>query len=221
MRTLGGPMRTLEPNPVVSRLMAGSTTGNPGFTVAAMDLTSAILTGLGLAAAAGLNAYIPLVMVGFLQALGWLDFGAPYDNLANPWVLATLCVLLIVELFADKIPAVDSVNDVIQTVIRPAAGALLMAASTGITDIPPWLGLIAGLLTAGAVHGTKAAIRPVINAGTAGVGAPVVSTGEDIVSTVLAFVAIIAPLLVAVLLVVFIWLVVRWLRRRRAKAALA
>ena len=96
-----------------------------------------------------------------------------------------------------------------------------MAASTGITDIPPWLGLIAGLLTAGAVHGTKAAIRPVINAGTAGVGAPVVSTGEDIVSTVLAFVAIIAPLLVAVLLVVFIWLVVRWLRRRRAKAALA
>ena len=48
-----------------------------------------------------------------------------------------------------------------------------------------------------------------------------VSTGEDIVSTVLAFVAIIAPLLVAVLLVVFIWLVVRWLRRRRAKAALA
>jgi hypothetical protein len=153
-----------------------------------------------------------------LQALGWVDFGSPYDNLANPWVLATLCVLLIVEVFADKIPAVDSVNDVIQTVIRPAAGALLMAASTGVTDIPPWLGLVAGLLTAGAVHGTKAAIRPVINAGTAGVGAPVVSTGEDVISTVLALVAILAPILVLVILAGFGWLVIRWLRRRRAKA---
>lgn len=185
--------------------------------MAAVDLTSAILTGLGLAAAAGLNAYIPLVIVGFLQALGWVDFGSPYDNLANPWVLATLCVLLVVEVFADKVPAVDSINDVIQTVIRPAAGALLMAASTGLTDIPPWLSLVAGLLTAGAVHGTKAAIRPVINAGTAGVGAPVVSTGEDIVSTVLAFVAILAPILVLVALAVFVWLVVRWRRRRRAR----
>jgi hypothetical protein len=184
-----------------------------------MELTSAILTGLGLAAAAGLNAYIPLVIVGFLQALGWLDFGDPYENLANPWVLATLCVLLIVELFADKIPAVDSVNDVIQTVVRPAAGAILMAASTGLTDVPPWLGLAAGLITAGAVHGTKAAIRPVVNAGTAGAGAPVVSTAEDIFSTVLAFVAILAPLLVLVLLGVFVWMVVRWMRRRRRKAA--
>lgn len=183
-----------------------------------MELTSAILTGLGLAAAAGLNAYIPLVIVGFLQAFGWLDFGTPYENLANPWVLGTLCVLLIVELFADKIPAVDSVNDVIQTVIRPAAGAVLMAASTGLTDIPPWLGLVAGLLTAGAVHGTKAAIRPVVNAGTAGAAAPVVSTAEDVFSTVLALVAILAPLLVLVLLGLFVWMVVRWMRRRRQKA---
>ncbi len=182
-----------------------------------MELTSAILTGLGLAAAAGLNAYIPLVIVGFLQALGWVDFGSPYENLANPWVLTTLCVLLVVEIFADKIPAVDSVNDVIQTVIRPAAGALLMAASTGVTDIPPWLGLVAGLLTAGAVHGTKAAVRPVVNAGTAGVGAPVVSTAEDVVSTALAFVALLAPLLVLVFFGVFGWAVVRWVRRKRAR----
>ncbi len=180
-----------------------------------MELTTAILTGLGLAAAAGLNAYIPLVIVGFLQAFGWVDFGAPYENLANPWVLTTLCVLLVVEVFADKIPAVDSVNDVIQTAIRPVAGAVLMAASTGVTDIPPWLGLVAGLLTAGAVHGTKAAVRPVVNAGTAGVGAPVVSTAEDILSTVLAFVALLAPLLVLVFLGFFGWVVVRWIRRRR------
>jgi hypothetical protein len=183
-----------------------------------VDLATAILTGLGLAAAAGLNAYIPLVVVGALQALNWVDFGQPYDNLANPWVLGVLVVLLVVEVFADKIPAVDSVNDVIQTVIRPAAGAVLFAASTGVTDMPPALALVAGLLTAGTVHGTKAAIRPVVNAGTAGAGAPVVSTGEDIVSTALSFIAILAPILVLVVLVAFVWLVVRWLRRRRRRA---
>ena len=181
-----------------------------------MDLATAILTGLGLAAAAGLNAYIPLVIVGFLQFFDVVDFGAPFDNLANPWVLGVLVVLLLVEVLADKIPAVDSVNDVIQTVVRPAAGAVLFAASTSLgTDIPPVVALIAGLITAGTVHGTKAAMRPVLNAGTAGAAAPVVSTGEDIASTALAFAAILAPILILVALVVFVWLVVRWLRRRR------
>jgi hypothetical protein len=129
-------------------------------------------------------------------------------------VLGVLVVLLLVEVLADKIPAVDSVNDVIQTVVRPAAGAVLFAASTSLgTDIPPVVALIAGLITAGTVHGTKAAMRPVLNAGTAGAAAPVVSTGEDIASTALAFAAILAPILILVALVVFVWLVVRWLRR--------
>ncbi len=181
-----------------------------------VELTTAILTGLGLAAAAGLNAYIPLVIVGFLQYFDIVDFGAPFDNLANPWVLGVLVVLLLVEVLADKIPAVDTVNDVIQTVVRPVAGAVLFAASTSLgTDIPPAVSLIAGLITAGTVHGTKAAVRPVLNAGSAGVAAPVVSTTEDIVSTALSFAAVLAPFLVLIALVVFVWLVVRWLRRRR------
>lgn len=186
-------------------------------------MASAILTGLGLAAAAGLNAYIPLVIVGFMQFFNWLDFGEPFNNLANPWVLGVLVVLLLVELLADKIPAVDSVNDVIQTVIRPAAGAVLFAASTsvGSEHIPPAVSLIAGLLTAGAVHGTKAAVRPVVNAGTAGAGAPVVSTAEDAISTALAFAAILAPFLILIAAVLFVWMVVRWMRRRRSRTPVA
>ncbi|HPJ17980.1 MAG TPA: DUF4126 domain-containing protein, partial [Actinomycetota bacterium] len=93
-------------------------------------------------------------------------------------------------------------------------------ASTGAaTDIPPAVSLIAGLLTAGTVHGTKSAIRPVLNAGTGGAAAPVVSTGEDIASTLIAFAAILAPFLVLIALVVFIWLVVRWRRGRTAARA--
>lgn len=184
-----------------------------------MDLATAILTGLGLAGAAGLNAYIPLVIVGLLQYAGWVDFGSPFNNLADPWVLGVLVVLLLVEVLADKIPVVDSVNDVIQTVVRPAAGAVLFAASTSLgTDIPPAVSLIAGLVTAGTVHGTKAAVRPVINAGTAGAGAPVVSTVEDVTSALLAFAAILAPVLVLVALVAFGWLVARWLSKRRSPA---
>jgi hypothetical protein len=172
-----------------------------------------------LAAAAGLNAYIPLVVVGFLQYFDWVDFGSPFDDLANPWVLGVLVVLLLIEVLADKIPAVDSMNDLVQTVVRPAAGAVLFAASTSVgTDIPPAVSLIAGLLTAGTIHGTKAAMRPVLNAGSAGAAAPVVSTGEDIVSTALAFAAILAPFLILIALGVFAWLVVRWRRRRREPA---
>jgi hypothetical protein len=92
---------------------------------------------------------------------------------------------------------------------------VLFAASTGVTDVPPVVALIAGLLTAGAVHGTKAAVRPVVNAGSAGAAAPVVSTGEDLVATALSFIAILAPLLVLVVLAGLGWLVVRWLRRRK------
>lgn len=188
-------------------------------TLECVDLASAILTGLGLAAAAGLNAYIPLVIVGFLQYFDWLDFGSPFDALANPWVLTTLVFLLAVEVLADKIPAVDTMNDLVQTVVRPAAGAVLFAASTGAgTDIPPGVSLLAGLLTAGTIHGTKAALRPILNVGSGGAAAPVVSTGEDLVSTALAFAAILAPFLVLIALVAFVWLMVRVMRRRRDPA---
>jgi hypothetical protein len=183
-----------------------------------MDLAAAILTGLGLAAAAGLNAYIPLVLVGVLQHAGWVQFPEPYAQLADPRVLGVLAVLLVIEVLADKIPAVDTVNDVFQTVIRPAAGAVLFAASTGsVTDAPPALALIAGLLTACTVHGTRAAARPVLNVGSGGTAAPVVSTGEDVASTVLSVVALLAPFLVLVAIGLFVRLAVRWRRARRRR----
>lgn len=185
-----------------------------------MDLSTAILTGLGLAAAAGLNAYIPLLVVGLLGAVDWIALPEPYSLLANPWVLAVVAVLLAVEVLADKIPAVDSANDVIGTVVRPAAGAVLFAASTGVTgSLSPELSLVLGLVTAGAVHGTKAAARPVLNAGTAGAAAPVVSTVEDAVSFGLALVAIFVPIAVVLFLVVFTVWAVRAIRRRRSHRA--
>jgi len=109
-------------------------------------------------------------------------------------VLGVLGVLLLIEMTVDKIPAVDTVNDVIHTVVRPAAGAVLFASSSNvISDVNPALAMICGLLMAGGVHAAKATARPVITATTAGLGNPVVSLLEDVVSAITAIVSIVLP----------------------------
>lgn len=185
-----------------------------------MDGTTALLTGLGLAGAAGLNAYVPLLVVGVLASLGAVTLSGPYADLTNPWLLAVLALLLAVEFLADKIPGVDSVNDVVQTVVRIGSGAVLFAGSVGLlSEVPPWVGIVAGGLTAGGVHAVKATARPVVNVSTAGAGGPVVSLVEDVVSLVTSLVAVLAPLLVVVLLVVALLLLRRLWRRVRRRAA--
>lgn len=187
-----------------------------------MDATTAVLTGLGLATAAGLNAYVPLLVVGLLGRLGVLDLSAPYDSLSSTPALIVLAVLLAIEVLADKVAGVDSVNDVIQTVVRPAAGAVLFAGSIGLlTDLPPGVGVVAGLLTAGGVHATKAAVRPAVTVSTGGIGNPVVSAIEDVVSLAVSLLAILAPILLAVVLLVTGVVLWRWWRRRRTRAAAA
>ena len=99
-----------------------------------MDGATVLITGLGLAVAAGLNAYIPLLVAGLLVRFDVVSFGDPYDILGSTPALIILGVLLAIELLADKIPAVDSVNDAIQTFIRPASGAVLFAAAASGSD---------------------------------------------------------------------------------------
>ncbi len=185
-----------------------------------MDPVTAVITGLGLAGAAGLNAYVPLLVVGLLGRLGVLHLSAPYDSLSDTPVLIVLGVLFAIEFLADKVPGVDSVNDVVQTVVRPAAGAVLMAGSLGIgTDLPPWVGVVAGIITAGGIHATKAAARPVVNVSTAGVGGPVVSLIEDAVSLAASLLAVLAPLLLIVFVAGLVWWLRRmWVRRRESRA---
>lgn len=191
-----------------------------------MDASALLLTGIGLASAAGLNAYIPLLIAGLLAHFDVFTLSEPYDLLATTPALVILAILLAIELLADKIPAVDSVNDVVQTLMRPASGAVLFAAAFGADST--WTqaaALIAGMVTAGTVHTAKAAARPVVNVSTGGVGAPVVSTIEDIASVALTLAAIFVPVLVLVLLALLIWfgwrLRQRWRRRRLATGTAA
>jgi hypothetical protein len=170
-----------------------------------MDLLTGIFTAFGLSASAGLNAYIPLLIVGLLaRYTNLIALNQPWDTLASPWIILMLCVLVIIEMLADKIPAVNHINDVIQTFIRPAAGAIAFAASANVvTDISPVLALGAGLLVSGTVHLTKSGVvRPAITATTGGTGNVPVSIAEDIISTVLSILAIIIPILIGTLLIV-------------------
>jgi hypothetical protein len=133
-------------------------------------------------------------------------------------VIGVLVVLLVIEVLVDKVPTVDSINDAVQTFIRPVAGAVLFASSAGvISDAHPVLALICGLLVAGGVHAAKATVRPIVTGTTAGTLNPVVSTLEDVISLVMAILAIVVPVLALLLLVLLIIWIVRWRRRRRQR----
>lgn len=186
------------------------------------------LTGMGLSASAGLNAYIPLLAVGLLtRYTDLVSLPGGWHWLANGWVIAILAVLEAIEVVADKVPALDSVNDVVHTAIRPTAGGLAFGAASQahtqtVTDPGAffsghqWIPVIAGALIALCVHGVKATARPVINVSTFGVGGPVVSTVEDVFSAAMSLVAIVLPVLIVVFLAGIVLFFV-WARRRRRR----
>ncbi|GLY99712.1 DUF4126 domain-containing protein [Actinoplanes sp. NBRC 103695] len=187
------------------------------------------LTGAGLAASSGLNAYIPLLTMGLMaRYTDLINLPSGWQWLSDGWVIGILAVLLAVEVVADKVPVVDHVNDIVQTVVRPTAGGLAFgagSASETVTVSDPgsffsshqWVPVAAGIIIALGVHGVKAASRPVINASTAGVGAPVASTAEDVSSIVLSILAILLPILVLLAFVLLISSTIWVFRRRRAR----
>jgi hypothetical protein len=185
----------------------------------------AALTGIGLSAAAGLNAYIPFLIVALVAKLtDVLTLPPAYAWIESWWAIGIGTVLLLTEVLLDKIPAVDTVNDAVQTFIRPTMGGLVFAATSAAEDLDnstwmtqhPWVGVLLGVVVSGLVHTGKVAARPVINVGTVGAGAPVVSTAEDGASVGLSLIAIFIPVLVLVALVLLAWALI-WMRLRRRR----
>jgi len=182
-----------------------------------MDALLGIVSAFGLSASTGLNAYIPLLVVGVIaHYTDLIKLNPPFDLLANAWILILLGVLVIIEMLADKLPAVNHINDIIQTVFRPAAGAIVFAASAHvITNIHPLLALACGLIVAGGIHVVKsAAVRPAVTATTGGAGNVPVSIAEDVVSTILSILSVVIPILVGILLVVLVAFIIWWFWRR-------
>lgn len=186
-----------------------------------------VLTGSGLAVAAGLNAYIPLMILGLAgRIFDFVELPPAWSWLENPWVLVVLGALLVVEVIADKVPVVDSINDWIQSVVRPAAGGIAFgtgaASETAVVTDPAsfftsnaWVPVAIGVLLAFGTHATKMLARPALNAATAGTAAPVVSAAEDISSVLLSFMALLVPVVGFVALLALIALLVLRIRRSR------
>lgn len=194
----------------------------------------AALTGMGLSAAAGLNAYIPFLVVALVARFtDLIALPTGYAWIQSDWAIGIGAVLLLAEVVLDKVPAVDTVNDTIQTFIRPSMGGLIFAATSAASDLDhstwmsshPWVGVVLGVVVSGLVHTGKMAARPVVNGATVGLGGPVLSTVEDGASIGLSLIAILAPVFVVVALALLAWLLIwlwlrvrAWRRSRRERA---
>ncbi len=172
------------------------------------------LTGLGLAAPAGLNAYLPLLIAALVDRLSTrIDLDRPFDFLSSTWGIVILTALVTVEVVVDKIPGIDHLNDLIQSVVRPASGAfLMMAANSDGGGLNPVGAMVIGLVVAGCVHAVKAISRPVVTVTTGGLGNPLVSLAEDGVAVLTAVTAVLLPLAVPFFIAVIVILLLFGLR---------
>jgi hypothetical protein len=186
-----------------------------------MEVFTNIASAFGLSTTAGLNAYLPLLVVSLMAKFTPLiTLNPPWDAMTNWWVIGVLFIILIIEFVADKIPAVDSINDIIQTFIRPVAGAILFTSTSGLVGlVNPVLTIIVGLLLAGGVHAIKASARPVVTATTGGVGNPIVSSLENILALATSILSILIPIIIAIIIlfiIVFLVLIIwRWRKRHQ------
>jgi hypothetical protein len=187
-----------------------------------IELFSNLATAFGLSSSAGLNAYLPLLVVAVTAKFtDLIKLNEPWNVMTDWWAIGVLTVLLIIEMTVDKIPAVDSLNDIIQSVGRPLAGAILFAAGSGVVgELHPVLAFIAGLVLAGGVHVAKTSVRPAVTATTLGTGNWVVSLAEDALALVTSILAIIFPILIAIL-ILFMFFIYLWWRNRPFRRAAA
>ncbi|HMU35073.1 MAG TPA: DUF4126 domain-containing protein [Pyrinomonadaceae bacterium] len=183
-----------------------------------MEWLSTLSLALGSAWTSGINLYATISVLGLLQKFGGVKLPGGLEALDNWWIIGIAGGLYIVEFAADKIPYVDSVWDVIHTFIRVPAGAVVAYAAT--SQLDPTVTISAALLGGGlalASHGTKAAARVTANLSPEPISNWTLSIVEDIIAFVGTLLAVFAPILVAVILVLFLigflWFLPKILRR--------
>ncbi|MEO1131574.1 MAG: DUF4126 domain-containing protein [Cyanobacteria bacterium J06639_1] len=171
-----------------------------------MDATSLapigqILLGLSLAATAGLRAWLPLLAVGLLGRTGAIALNTDLSWLQSDTAIVAFLVATVLEIAADKIPAVDSFTDSFGLIVKPIAGALVMSSTLSFADpaVALLLGAIAGGTTAEVVEVGKASTRLAANTLTLGTSAPVLSVAEDGAAAVSVVLALLMPYLMGIL----------------------
>jgi hypothetical protein len=174
-----------------------------------MDWFSTLSLALGSAWTSGINLYATVTVLGLLQKFGFTKLPGGLDVLDNWWIIGVAAFLYAVEFFADKIPYLDSIWDVIHTFIRVPAGVIVAYAATN--NLDPSIYIPAALLGGGLAlssHGTKAAARIAANLSPEPISNWVLSVTEDIIAFTGTLLSVFAPAVIAVVLVIFVILFV-------------
>jgi hypothetical protein len=177
---------------------------------------------IGLAASAGLRAWLPLLATSVLARLDVLQLGDSFAFMSSTPAIVLFAIATVLEIVADKVPALDHGLDAISTVVRPLAATLLAGSVMFQIHDPLWalaLGLMVGAPTALVPHAAKSGVRVASSATTAGVGNPVLSVAEDASAVGMIALAVVVPVVAAVAVIVVGVFAVRWWLRRRAPSA--
>jgi hypothetical protein len=182
-----------------------------------METLFAVGIGIGLSSIAGVRAFLPLVLVGLFAWLGLFTLPAPLSFLDDWPVMGALAVLALLESGLDKVPALDSILNYVQTPLRIVAGAILFAAALQVgIDVGTIPELAAGGVIAGLVSVLKTILRPAANMASAGVSVSFLSLVEDAVALLGGIIAVLVPL-VTLALVAFLLFFFFRVRRRRGR----
>lgn len=178
-----------------------------------------IVLGMALAAAAGWNAFLALLVLAFAHRLSSrIPIGPPYTFLSsNIGILVLLLLLLPIELFGDKAPRSETINNRLGLIYRPVAGALIMLATTTGTGLPAVLAAIIGAALALGMHLLKVRYRRPLSGILSGLPSPAASAGEDFVVAVGAVAALLQPiagLVIMALAALLAWWIGNFVRRK-------
>lgn len=179
------------------------------------DLALSVALGIGLAAATGFRIFLPMLVTSIAANTGHLPLAESFAWLGTPTALIVLGVAALAEILAYYLPGVDNLLDTLATPAALVAGTVISAAV--ITDLPPMVkwatAIIAGGGVAGLMQSTTALLRAKSTIFTAGIGNPVIATTELGSSLFVTLLALAAPFAALLLVVLFLWLALRFLLR--------
>jgi Domain of unknown function (DUF4126) len=179
------------------------------------DFALSIVLGIGLAAATGFRVFLPMLIMSGAAYTGHLSLDGSFAWLGTPSALTMLSVAALAEILAYYVPGVDNLLDTVATPAAFVAGTVVSAAV--MTDLPPMVKWTAAVIAGGGIAGLTQGVTAMLRAKsivlTGGFGNPVIATAELGGALLVSLLALAAPLAALALVIVFLWLAIRALRR--------
>ena len=187
------------------------------------DVALSIVLGIALAAATGFRVFLPMLIVSGAAYAGHVQLDSSFAWLGTPSALTMLSVAALAEVLAYYVPVIDNLLDTLATPAALIAGTIVSAAV--MTDVPPMVKWTAAVIAGGGIAGLTQGLTGILRAHstvlTGGLGNPVISTAELCGALLISFLALVAPAAAIALVILFLLVAVRLLRRlfRRAKSS--